>query len=281
MLKLPLLVLVLVLVLGCVEVCCGASVKHNDTAVAEWLRQCPDPSSPCCRIWHRAVLKSEQARQSFLSSVLDPKLAAFDAFDRYEPTWGCEAIERVPSMGGDGPKWLCGAEVTRNHALVYSFGSNGDTQFEEGVRVLFPSSEIFIFDPTMSTDGVAEVKRRGFNLIESGLVPRGDTSFVHAKVAKYYRMLKHLMVLQLVPPVQQSMAGRDLMQHMRALEHAGRTIDILKMDIDAMEYAALNNIKIGICYLMSLFNTIVHTLIEHSLVGQESVPMVTCGWGNY
>ncbi|CAM9223396.1 unnamed protein product, partial [Ectocarpus fasciculatus] len=144
-------------------------------------------------------------------------------FDRYEPTWGCEAIERVPSMGGDGPKWLCGAEVTRNHALVYSFGSNGDTQFEEGVRDLLPSSEIFIFDPTMSTDGVAEVKRRGFNLIESGLVPRGDTSFVHAKVAKYYH----------------------LMQHMRALGHAGRTIDILKMDIDAMEYASLNKCTDG------------------------------------
>ena len=42
------------------------------------------------------------------------------------------------------------------------------------------------------------------------------------------------------------MPGKDLVQHVSALGHAGKSIDILKMDVDAMEYAALNDIRIGI-----------------------------------
>jgi hypothetical protein len=54
----------------------------------------------------------------------------------------------VPSKGGDGPKWACALDTLNSSALVYSFGSNGNTDFEEGVRERVHTPHIYIFDPS-------------------------------------------------------------------------------------------------------------------------------------
>lgn len=134
-------------------------------------------NSKRCAIWQKLVLRSDAAEKKFLATTLSPKFIKFSAFDHFEPTWSCEALERLPNLAGDGPKWVCGAEYLPPRPLVYSFGCDGDTQFEEGIRRLHPGAEIFVFDPTMTASMAKAVKEQGFTLLEEALLRRGETSF--------------------------------------------------------------------------------------------------------
>ena len=69
-------------------------------------------------------------------------------YDSYEPHWNCLSRERIPTRGGDGPKWVCGVDTLNKSALVYSFGSQGDTQFEDDIQARVSTDNIFIFDPS-------------------------------------------------------------------------------------------------------------------------------------
>jgi hypothetical protein len=47
----------------------------------------------------------------------------------------------------DGHKVACGVNVMKDPVVVYSFGSNGDTKFEEAVLRYHPSATVRVFDP--------------------------------------------------------------------------------------------------------------------------------------
>jgi len=49
----------------------------------------------------------------------------------------------------EGGKWTCGVpETSRSRCVVYSFGSDGNDNFEKGVLRSNPNCEIHVFDPT-------------------------------------------------------------------------------------------------------------------------------------
>ena len=86
---------------------------------------------------------------------------------------GCPAKEKlgvVPRLGDNG-KWTCGVQslLQREGCVVYSFGSNGDTSFEEDV-LRKTVCAVHTFDPTLDPEQEAQVLAvPGINLHKIGL----------------------------------------------------------------------------------------------------------------
>jgi hypothetical protein len=136
--------------------------------------------------------------------------------ENFQEEFHCAYSQRIPSdSNGDGPKWVCDPHRLRHDktddCLVYSFGSNGNVMFEQGVRDEIGSHcEIHTFDMVQSNrrngnftealDGVATFHPWGLGTDEQAAKPRN-------------RM-------------------KTLAQTMEALGHTGRRIDIFKIDCE-------------------------------------------------
>ena len=128
---------------------------------------------------------------------------------------------------GDGPKWMCGVQYLKSDSLVYSFGSDGDTSFERAVHNITKTSNIFIFDPTLTVKKRKKVYREvPYTLTEVGLLGKNGTGFTYHK--KWF-------------------PARSLPDHMTQLGHVGATINVLKVDIEGSEFAAFRDVVIGEC----------------------------------
>jgi len=135
----------------------------------------------------------------------------------YEPLWACPDIELVGSFH-DGVKWVCGLRRMRKGCIIYSFGSNGDDQFESDI-LNKTSCEVFIFDPTMSPEQ------------EKKLSPSVHKKFRGIGLAKYDGMME-------IGGIEREV--RTLRKIMKELKH--ERIDILKVDIEGAEYDVFEEI---------------------------------------
>jgi len=129
----------------------------------------------------------------------------------YEPLWACPDIELVGSFH-DGVKWVCGLRRMRKGCIIYSFGSNGDDQFESDI-LNKTSCEVFIFDPTMSPEQ------------EKMLSPSVHKNFLGIGLAEYNGVME-------IGGIEREV--RNLRTIMKDLKH--ERIDILKVDIEGAEY---------------------------------------------
>ena len=129
----------------------------------------------------------------------------------YEPLWACPDIELVGSFH-DGVKWVCGLRRMRKGCIIYSFGSNGDDQFESDI-LKKTSCEVFTFDPTMSSEQ------------EKMLSPSVHKNFLGIGLAEYDGVMK-------IGGIEREV--RNLRTIMEDLKH--ERIDILKVDIEGAEY---------------------------------------------
>ncbi|CAE8727084.1 unnamed protein product [Polarella glacialis] len=134
------------------------------------------------------------------------------AFARYGANWPCTwGEEPIGAAGGDGAKWTCGARLLHKPCTVYSFGSRGNMDFEEGLAKRGLGCEVHIYDPTSPAPaGAAEL---GFEFHSVGLGPRDGQAKVGGGKAR--------PVLTLASAMQAN--GHD-------------HIDILKIDIENMEH---------------------------------------------
>lgn len=134
-----------------------------------------------------------------------------DIWFLYEPLWSCPDIELVGTFH-DGIKWVCELRKLRKGCVIYSFGSNGDDQFERDI-IEKTYCKVFTFDPTLSYEKellLSQKVRENFHKIglaaEDGLLEIGG-------VKRNVQNLKSIM---------------NDMKHKR--------IDILKIDIEGFEY---------------------------------------------
>lgn len=133
----------------------------------------------------------------------------------FGPTFVCPRMQRVGEIF-DGGKWIC--HNPDPPCVVYSFGSNGRTKFESAVS----QCAVHVFDPTMD------------------YAPQGNFTF-------------HAIGLGASPGLAR-IGGKDvqimtLNGIMRRLGHS--RIDIVKIDIDGMEYEVFESPQSSMATLRS------------------------------
>mmetsp|Transcript_29028 Transcript_29028/g.27813 ORF Transcript_29028/g.27813 Transcript_29028/m.27813 type:complete len:368 (+) Transcript_29028:176-1279(+) len=149
--------------------------------------------------------------------------------NHWEPTWSCPIESRIMDIsktsiksGGDGGKWVCDAHDIRKNSncLVYSFGSNGDYTFDVGVRDTL-GCEVHTFDPF----NLGYTANLGENITthDWGLSP---TTYITDPLKKWNGKQKEM---------------KSLFTIVKDLGHVGRKIDILKVDIDGIEFGLFDN----------------------------------------
>lgn len=127
-----------------------------------------------------------------------------------EPDFACQHEMRIGNQG-DGGKWICDPHriTARRSCLVYSVGSRGDFSFEEHVlKEIDPNCEIHTFD---LDDYAAGAEKLGIHFHTWGLgveKPEPNPNFVI----------------------------KSLQRTINELGHAGKTIDIFKIDCDNCEW---------------------------------------------
>ena len=123
---------------------------------------------------------------------------------------------------GDGGKWICRPEEIRAKGascLVYSIGSDGEFSFEVGVHTNISSAcEIHTFDQ---------------NPIEHYLDPNYNPGYPHERNPPYVQY--HVAKLG-------AASGKSFAQLVRELGHAGRQIDILKIDCEGCEWTLFRSL---------------------------------------
>lgn len=149
-------------------------------------------------------------------------------FNYWEPNWSCPLEERVmwfPNdskiTAGDGGKWLCDvpALLYKKDCLVYAVGSCGDFSFEAGLMDLVGTHcEIHVFD-------VDSYENKGYP----------ERYWAHIQ--------RHHWGLGVADEVVAGRTLKSLLSTMRELGHSGRTLNILKMDIEGSEFGLLDNPK--------------------------------------
>ena len=79
--------------------------------------------------------------------------------DPFRDIYRCPAVMEKLGKLSDGGKWVCGVDafLHRPGCVVYSFGSNGDTSFEEAV-LNRTACAVFTFDPTLAPAVQARVE---------------------------------------------------------------------------------------------------------------------------
>lgn len=159
--------------------------------------------------------------------------ASWDGRDFEQWTWfffevlfPCDYPERV-GQWGDGGKWLCRPRhliANKPDCLIYSVGSAANFDFEIALLELNPACQIHVFDPTPSS--VKETQRQR----DQGLIPEQ----VH------YHALALLPKDGTMKMEGQTVQGRSLSSLVRHLGHEGRTLDLLKVDIEGWEWSSLD-----------------------------------------
>ena len=178
----------------------------------------------CSRLWQKKLRDYERRRESReqalelkvgFPSQIYPQVVLF--WDPWEAEWNCDIEERVGTPPwSDGPKFVCNPRRTLNdrHCLVYSFGSNGEIEFEKGVKAVNPNCEVHVFD---HTDDAA-------------------TSAVVAEVGTFHSV-------GLGDKDESLKAGtvKPLVQIMKELGHTGHALTLLKVDIEGAEWNSFAN----------------------------------------
>ena len=131
----------------------------------------------------------------------------------YDCPWTLERTNFVSEFNFDGGKWTCGVSEMRQSGrpcVVYSFGSNADSAFEDGVRRTNPACEIHIFDPTSKPP--PRFREKGYSFHEMGLCSERTKANGGS-----------------------TMKCDTLSSIMRTLNHTH--VDILKADVEGEEYS--------------------------------------------
>jgi|UniRef100_A0A8J9TDA8 hypothetical protein len=139
-----------------------------------------------------------------------------------QPDFTCSHVFRVGGHG-DGPKWVCDPHRLRkkeDDCLVYSFGSNGQYQFEDGLIDLIGHErcEIHVFD--FGNFDRSQNAGRNIHYHKWGL----GSSYDEAYNIKLKSSGRHLEIL-------------TFQETQQRLNHVNRTIDLFKIDCEWCEWS--------------------------------------------
>jgi hypothetical protein len=164
----------------------------------------------------------------------DPEkfLERYRAFDRlflFDAVIDPKNMVRVGSFA-DGGKWMSDPQSLKSGAVVYSFGAGTEISFDADLAGLF-GCEVHCFDPTPSVE-------RSFDKVSPGQ-PVGKGKFTYHAVGLGPVSLNREKADELVLEDQKCQVKR-LGELATELKHSH--VDILKIDIEGGEMAALTDI---------------------------------------
>lgn len=148
--------------------------------------------------------------------------------NNWEPNFSC-SFERFLGPIRDGHKWVCDPHrlKQRKSCLVYSFGSNGNFDFETAVLEEAPHCELHVFDP----GSYGQKMKRHLNNNPNA------TYHQYGMKASYETDAALLDKPNVLPPGTYKTFGEIV----TALGHADRTVDIFKMDIETGEWTTFQD----------------------------------------
>lgn len=157
------------------------------------------------------------------------KFTGFQRTYLFDAVTDCETTIRVGTVF-DGGKWLCDPQSLPRPSVVYSFGVGGDISFDMDMAGLF-GSEVYMFDPSPSVAA-------NFSSFQSGQpCGRGRLCFQAlglGPVSKDERSQWRLVIEG------KECAVKSLAEIALSLRHDH--VDILKIDIEGGEFAALRQV---------------------------------------
>jgi hypothetical protein len=220
-------------------------------------------SSLICRTTLDALDETFNARRrvrelriyEFVRQSIVPGRISF--FDSFEPESVCFTDERFGGGSprynafGDGPKFICGLDYLKDfssssssstsrqqqpmamannnnnnnndgqkkkkNCLVYSVGSNNEIDFEESISTLLPHCETHTFDPTLTTPFIGDA----YSTFHPWGIGEDNATITYGNNNNLQFVTKSLLGIY------------------HALNHTGRTLDILKIDCEGCEYTAM------------------------------------------
>lgn len=169
-------------------------------------------------------------------------------YNNYDPLFSCPFARRVRGIG-DGPKWTCDPhqlkrlayfrkEASQEPCLLYSVGSNGNYQWEDGMY--------------WETDGLCEI--HVFDYSQDYSRRKNPGRNIHF----------HRWGLYGSSQPARGAVWKTLPQIIHALGHQGRTIDILKIDCEGCEWESFQD-WIALDIRQILIET--HSLPENKTLG--------------
>lgn len=101
--------------------------------------------------FNRASMNENNYRQQLRKAAIASRTAndgTRNIWDLFEASWACSSHARLGRVG-DGGKWLCEPErlERQRQCVVYSFGSAGETSFEQAMISM--GCNVHSFDPTL------------------------------------------------------------------------------------------------------------------------------------
>ena len=140
--------------------------------------------------------------------------------DPFRDIYRCPVVMEKVGKLSDGGKWVCGVDsvLQRPGCVVYSFGSNGDTSFEEAI-LNRTTCAVFTFDPTLAPAVQAKVEAvPGINFQAVGLGAVDGDAVIGGR----------------------SLPVRTLATLMQ--QHGHTWVDLLKIDVEGAEWEALESL---------------------------------------
>lgn len=140
-----------------------------------------------------------------------------------QPDYSCEDVIFVGHHFGDGGKYICNVHWIRHRpegrpCVYYSFGVNGEINFERELVHVLPGCDMHAFDPTPTVVGGAsvwELENMNINYHPWGLSDTDSTIRLEAT----------------------DVTALTLDTIRARLGHTGAPIDVLKIDIEGHEWA--------------------------------------------
>jgi Methyltransferase domain len=138
----------------------------------------------------------------------------------WDPDFSCPAEDKIGNMG-DGHKWVCDPHriASQKDCLIYSVGSNGKFDFEEGIQQRLPFCEIHVFDFTDY----------------SGRVPKGLNVTYHSWGLKPSYSSNNIPGTPLWVS-KNTLEWKSFPEIVDILGHSDRLIEIFKIDCEGCEW---------------------------------------------
>jgi len=150
-------------------------------------------------------------------------------------------------------KWMCGIRhLTDSKTVLYSFGSAGESLFEQGLSEILPKCEIHIFDP-FTLPSTKVVKKWGFHTHSLGLGGRDEV------------WGKGTMKCGKKRPCFSDIQIHKFSTVMSMLDHD--FIDFVKMDIEGSEEVALLEMnRTGFLSHIGMLNVELHSKVNVPMI---------------